>query len=118
MLNFARRSVSNFTVPFETLVHFEISIPTRPTPKNMSESEPPSEIDVSNAQFTVATSCMLNILEFLADLNIMKLGKFRYLEACKDVKVQQDGSYHFLSCSSNYIAVIVCQIEKNPCSLN
>jgi hypothetical protein len=47
-------------------------------PKSVSESEPPSEIDVSNVQFTVSTSCMLNAQEFLADSDIIKLGEFIY----------------------------------------
>ena len=44
----------------------------------MSESEPPSELDVSDCQFTVATSCMLKTLEFMADSDIVKLGEFGY----------------------------------------
>jgi len=48
------------------------------TSKTVSEPELPSEIDVSNVQFTLSTSCILNVHEFLADSDIVKLEKFSY----------------------------------------
>ena len=44
----------------------------------MSESEPPGEIDVSQVQFTLSTSCILNVHEFLTNSDIVKLGEFSY----------------------------------------
>jgi hypothetical protein len=66
--------------------------------KTASESEPPSEIDVSDIQFTVSTSCMLNAHEFLADSDIVKLGEFIYqtwIIKClrKLAKAGEDGDF-------------------------
>jgi len=72
--------------------------PRSPTSKTASESEPPIEIDVSDVQFTVATSCILNTHEFLADSDIVKLGEFSYRTwntKCirKLVKAGEDGDF-------------------------
>jgi|SRR5579859_2554477 len=66
--------------------------------KTLSESEPPSEIDVSNVQFTVSTSCILNAHEFLANSDIVKLGEFGYHvwnTKCirKLAKAEEDGDF-------------------------
>ena len=52
--------------------------PAPSTPKTMSESEPPGEIDVSYVQFTLSTICILNVHEFLTNSDIVKLGEFSY----------------------------------------
>src|SRR5579859_4670095 len=57
------------------------SLSSSPAPsvaKLVSDSELPSEIDVSDVQFTVSTTCMLNTHEFLADSDIVKLDEFGY----------------------------------------
>ena len=46
--------------------------------KTASGYESSNEIDVSDVQFTVSTSCMLNAHEFLADSDIVKW----YWEQC------------------------------------
>jgi hypothetical protein len=72
--------------------------PASPTSKNVSEPDLSIEIDVSDVQFTVATSCMLNTYEFLADSDIVKLGEFSYRTwntKCirKLVKAGEDGDF-------------------------
>jgi len=72
--------------------------PASPLSKSVSEPGPPSEIDVSDVQFTVATSCILNTLEFLADSDIVKLDEFSYRTwntKCirKLVKAGEDGDF-------------------------
>jgi hypothetical protein len=52
--------------------------PAPSAPQSVSDSELPPEIDVSNIQFTVSTTCMLNTHEFLADSDIIKLNEFNY----------------------------------------
>ena len=52
--------------------------PASSTSKTVSEPELPSEIDVSDVQFTLSTSCILNAHELLADSDIVKLGEFSY----------------------------------------
>src|SRR5579859_539948 len=66
--------------------------------KSVSDSELPSEIDVSDVQFTVSTTCMLNTHEFLADSDIVKLDEFGYcnwITKCirKLAKAGQDGDF-------------------------
>src|SRR5438552_6591522 len=72
--------------------------PAPSTSKTTSESEPPIEIDISDVQFTLSTSCILNAQEFLADLDIVKLGEFSYHTwntKCirKLAKVGEDGDF-------------------------
>ena len=42
------------------------------------ELKPPGEIDISNVQFILSTSCILNAHDFLINLDIVKLGEFSY----------------------------------------
>ena len=64
----------NITLPFNSIS----PSPAPSTSPAMSESELPGEIDVSNVQFTLSTSCILNAHEFLADSDIVKLEEFSY----------------------------------------
>ena len=54
------------------------SSPAPSVAKSVSDSELPSEIDVSDVQFTISTTCMLNTHEFLVDSDIVKLNEFSY----------------------------------------
>ena len=74
------------------------SSPAPSVAKSVSDSELPSEIDVSDVQFTVSTTCMLNTHEFLADSDIVKLNEFSYtnwITKCirKLAKAGEDGDF-------------------------
>src|SRR5271169_2524568 len=66
--------------------------------ESVSDSELPPKIDVSDVQFTVSTTCMLNTHEFLADSDIVKLNEFNYINwttKCirKLAKAGEDGDF-------------------------
>ena len=96
--------------------------PAPSTPKTASESEPPSEIDVSDIQFTVSTSCMLNAHEFLADLDIVKLGEFSYQTwntKCirKLVKAGEDGDFDMVWVNGHAVISAKGEMKANHLSI-